>query len=219
VARDGAVSGRYQPVVLAFSSHVSERNAHIGEQIKIVVAVDLDVATVPIYEARRSRRQIEVEQAPDNDRVRMPFDNFLDTAFKGGKGLAEYRDARRAGGPVDAIEALTALLFAIAESSREIQLVRPENVDPEQPVAFDQCEGRCLSIDADHEAWRINAQGGHRSDRHPRDIATETGGDDADAAGKTAHDQPKLQFDFVVFSREMNVRSGHLFLSSPPQAS
>ena len=69
VARDGAVSGRYQPVVLAFSSHVSERNADVGEQIKIVVAVDLYVATVPIYEARRSRRQIEVEQAPDNNRV------------------------------------------------------------------------------------------------------------------------------------------------------
>src|SRR4030088_957434 len=64
--------------ICSSSSHMRQRNAHLGKEIEIGVVVDLDILAVPVDKAGQPMRQIHAQQAADDNRVRISLDDFLD---------------------------------------------------------------------------------------------------------------------------------------------
>ncbi len=128
----------------------------------------------------------------DDDRVRMPLDDFFQSAIETRNRIGEHGRARDQCEPVARLESRGAADAAASGKARRERFVASgKQIDREGPVFAQMSERRGAAIDRYQQRWRRQRKRGQRSDRATRSPLGLAASDDGDAGGEFAHRQTK----------------------------
>jgi len=150
------------------------------------------VPAAPMGERRLLRAFLEAHDRAEHNRVRMPFDDFLDQAIECAERVSEDRSAGRERGPASVGEAPLAVYAApAAETVRERLVPGGEKVNRKGGCSTYARKSRGRAREANEQRRRRQRQRRKRGDGAPNAVVSVSAGDDGDAGGQRPHSMAK----------------------------